>query len=87
MLRVILAQFWDFFASEGIKRVIIGYEFYIDTGDVTPVYCKKPHYGSNGSSVIMKQIIVLGGGAIGLNSVKVDGVPPSFLRPNRTKKR
>ena len=53
-LRVILAQFGDCFASEGIKRVILGYEFCIDTGDATPVYCKKPHYGSNESSIIMK---------------------------------
>ena len=60
-LKQILRAYWDFFAVEGICRGILGYEFAIDTGDATPVCCKKPHYGPNETKVIGKHIRVLKG--------------------------
>ena len=36
-LKQILRAYWDYFAAEGIHRVILGYEFAIETGDATPV--------------------------------------------------
>ena len=38
---------------------MLGFEFSIDTGNHTPVCCKKPYYGPNESKVIMKNILVL----------------------------
>ena len=43
--------------------MILGYEFAIDTGDATPVCCKKPHYGPHESKIINKHIRVLLGNA------------------------
>jgi len=60
-LKQILRAYMDCFAVEGICRVIFGYEFAIDTGDATPVCCKKPHYGPNETKVIGKHIRVLKG--------------------------
>ena len=59
--QAIVRAYWDCFAPEGIRRVILGYEFAIDTGDATPVCCKKPHYGPNEAKVIGKHIRVLKG--------------------------
>ena len=58
-LHNILHQYWDCFAAEGIKRIILGYEFCIDTGDATPVCCKKPNYGANEAAIMMKHIKIL----------------------------
>ena len=58
-LKQIVQVYWACFAAEGIRRVILGYEFAIDTGDATPVCCKKPHYGPNETKVISKHIRVL----------------------------
>lgn len=59
ILQSILHTYWYCFASIGIKRVILGYQFGIDTGDATPICCRKPHYGFHESTIIMKHIRVL----------------------------
>ena len=61
ILKKIVTSFWDCFATEGIRRTILGYEFAIDTGDATPVCCKKPHHGPHESKIIQKHIRVLQG--------------------------
>jgi len=60
-LKQILQAYWGCFAVEGIRRVILEYEFAIDTGDATPVCCKKPHYGPNETKVVGKHSRVLKG--------------------------
>ena len=37
ILMQVLKTYWDCFAAEGTHRVILGYEFAIETGDATPV--------------------------------------------------
>ena len=59
ILKNTLKTFWDCFVTESIKRVILGYEFGIDTGNATPVCYRKPHYGPHESTVILKHIKVL----------------------------
>ena len=58
-LLLICKTYWDCFASEGVMRTILGFEFSIDTGDHTPVCCKKPVYGPHESIVIMQHIRTL----------------------------
>ena len=55
----LVTMYWDCFAEDGIKRPILGFEFAIDTGNHTPVCCKKPRYGPHESKVILKQVNVL----------------------------
>ena len=59
ILKNVLKNFWDCFVTDCVKRVILGYEFGIDTDNATPVCCKKPHYGPHKSTVILKHINVL----------------------------
>ena len=59
VLFAICRTYWDCFASEGVQRKILGFEFSIDTGDHTPVCCKKPVYGPHESVVIMEHIKTL----------------------------
>ena len=59
VLHGILQQYWDCFVSEGVRRVILGFEFSIDTGTATPVCCKKPNYGKHKSVIIQQHIKVL----------------------------
>ena len=51
-----IKDFWDCFATEGVRRTIIGYEFAIDTGTCKPVCCRKPAYGPHEAKIIMEQI-------------------------------
>lgn len=55
-LKQIVQSYWDYFAIEGICRVIVGYEFAIGTGDAPPVCCKKPYYGPNTTKCISMNI-------------------------------
>jgi hypothetical protein len=55
----IIQQYWDCFCNDGAKRTILGYEFAIDTGNHTPVCCKKPQYGPHESRIIMDNIETL----------------------------
>ena len=55
----IIKRHWDCFCDEGSHRTILGYEFAIDTGDHTPICCKKPTYGFHESKVIMKHVLTL----------------------------
>ena len=55
----IIQRHWDCFCDEGSHRTILGYEFAIDTGDHTPICCKKPCYGFHESKVMMQQIHTL----------------------------
>ena len=55
----IIKKYWDTFCEKGCHRTIIGYEFSIDTGDHTPVCCRKPSYGFHESKIIMEQIKAL----------------------------
>lgn len=52
VLKQILESYWDSFAKEGIKQVILGFEYSIDTGTAPPVCCRKPHYGPHESVII-----------------------------------
>ena len=59
LIQSIVKTFWDIFVAEGIRRPMLGVEFSIDTGNHTPVCCKKPNYGANESKVIMETIETL----------------------------
>ena len=41
LLLEICKQYWDCFASEGVSRTILSFEFSIDTGDHTPIWTKR----------------------------------------------
>ena len=43
LTKSMVKQFWDIFVAEGIRRPMLGVEFSIDTGNHTPVCCKKPN--------------------------------------------
>lgn len=58
-IRTIVKNFWDIFVAEGIRRPMLGFEFSIDTGSHTPVCCRKPHYGTHESKVIMDTVRTL----------------------------
>ena len=55
----IVKTYWDFFATKGARRTIIGYEFGIDTGSAKPACCPKPQYGYHESNIIMEQVTTL----------------------------
>ena len=57
--RNLVTVYWDYFAEEGIKRPILGFEFDIDTVKYTSVCCEKPRYGPHESRIILKQVSVL----------------------------
>ena len=59
LLLQICKVYWDCFASEGVSRTILGFEFSIDTGDHTPVCCKKPVYGPYETNVILEHLKTL----------------------------
>ena len=61
VIKQILQSYWDSFTKEGIKRVILGFEYSIDTGAAPPVYCRKSHYGPHEYVIINTQIKVLWG--------------------------
>ncbi len=50
---------WDSFCSRGARRPILGYEFTINTGNHTPLCCKKPTYGPHKAPIIMDNIHTL----------------------------
>ena len=50
---------WDCFSERGTRRPIIGYKFWIDTGDSKHVCCSQPRYGVRESKVIVTQIEIL----------------------------
>ena len=56
IIKDIIKEYWDCFCERGCHRPILDYEFGIDTGDHTPVCCRKPSYGFHESKVIMQQI-------------------------------
>ena len=71
----LIRQFWDVFSPEGLKNPMLGYEFSIETGTHTPYCCRKPSYGVNEGSIIMKHIhklLKMGGLR---NALPGDGVP------------
>lgn len=52
----IIKEFWDFFLKEGTKRLILGYEFGIDTIDSKSVCCRKPSYSPYGATFFLSQV-------------------------------
>ena len=52
----IITDHWDAFAEEGLQRNIRGFQCRIDTGNITPISCKKPRYGPHESLVMNKLI-------------------------------
>ena len=52
----IIKTYWDFFCKYGARRMILEYEFAIDTGNYKPVCCKKPDYGPHESKIIIDQV-------------------------------
>ena len=59
LVKQLVIAFWDCFDPDGIRRPILGFEFGIDTGNHTPVCCKKPSYGPHESKTIRKSLQVL----------------------------
>lgn len=59
MLLIICEAFWNCFANERVIRTILGFEFGIDTGNHTPVCCRKPVYEPYESKVIMQHLKTL----------------------------
>ena len=59
ILLEICKTYWDFFANEGVKRTILGFEFGVDAGHHTPICCKKPVYGPHEAPIMMKQLKTL----------------------------
>ena len=49
-------KYWDCFSEEGAKHTILGYEFYIDTGNTKRVFCKKPQYRPYTHNIILEQV-------------------------------
>ena len=45
-------DFWDVFATEGLRKHIRGHEFHVDTANVAPVDCGPPRYGPQESRII-----------------------------------
>ena len=52
----LIKKYWYFFAKQGCRRTIVGYEFAIDVGSALPFFCRKPQYSPQDSDVIMEQI-------------------------------
>ena len=52
----IVKDYWDCFATRGVKRTILGYKFGINTAGAKPVCCRKPLYGHYESKVILEQV-------------------------------
>jgi hypothetical protein len=50
---------WDCFYSEGIRNLILGFQFCINTSGSAPLCRRKPHYGSHEGTIIMAHIDVL----------------------------
>ena len=59
LIKNLIKKHWDCFYKEGIKQTILGHEFCIDTGNHTPVACRKPKYGPLESTVIQSQVETL----------------------------
>ena len=52
-------KYWDCFSKESAKQTILGYEFYIDTRNTKPVFCRKPQYGPYKYKIILEQVQTL----------------------------
>ena len=52
-------KYWDCFSKESAKHTILGYEFYIDTRNTKPVFCRKPQYGPYKYKIILEQVQTL----------------------------
>ena len=48
----LIKQYWDVFATEGLKHHIRGFVCHIDTGNAQPVCCQVPRYGPHEARVI-----------------------------------
>ena len=70
-VRSLIVKYWDYFTTEGDKRLILGYKFGVDTSGARPVCYKKPSYGPYESKIIMSQLEDL----LGLKWVKECGEP------------
>ena len=52
----LIQKYWDAFAREGLKRTLLGYEFFIDVGQAKPTCAKHTRYGHHEQS-IMKVLV------------------------------
>ena len=52
----LIKKYWGWFCKIGASRTIIGYQFSIDTGFLSPVCFHKPQYSPRGSVVIMDKV-------------------------------
>ena len=52
-IRNLLVQYWNCFCNAGAKRIILDYEFAIDTGLSFPICCRKPSYSPHEHPIIM----------------------------------
>ena len=50
---------WDFFCERGVSRLVLDFEFCIDTGNSPPVYCRQPKYGYHERKIMNTHIQAL----------------------------
>jgi len=48
----IIKDYWDAFCAKGIRRLIRGFTFRVNTGTAAPVACKNPRYGPHEAQII-----------------------------------
>ena len=52
----LIKEFWDVFASDGMKKSIRGFQFFVDTGAAKPICCQIPRYGPHEARVMTKLV-------------------------------
>ena len=52
----VIREFWDVFASEGLRRNIRGFQCRVDTGATKPICCKPPRYGPHEAHIMIKLV-------------------------------
>ena len=55
----IVQEYWDVFASAGLRKCIRGFLFEVDTGDCEPICCKTPRYGPHETKIMLELINAL----------------------------
>jgi hypothetical protein len=58
-IEMMVQKYWDVFHEAGVRLLVLGFDFTIDTGGSQPVCCRKPNYGPHESDIIVKQQDVL----------------------------
>ncbi len=59
LVLALVKKYWDVFDSDGMKRSILGFQAFIDTGTHKPVCCPLPKYGPHESKVMTQLVNAL----------------------------